>query len=101
MIRPLSNEQWADVATLSIVALTFLVMLYFELKRTWRWDSLGRALTVLTGCLLVSYAFGVVSLATTWDIWFPALRWSIRGLITISGISVIVVLFRDKPPVRS
>lgn len=100
MIRPLSTEQWADVATLTIVAVAFLVMLFFELKRTWRWDSLGRALTILTGCLLVSHSLSVVSLLTTLDIWVPALRWTIRVTIAVSGIWVIIVLALDRPPAK-
>lgn len=100
MIRSLTNEQWADAVTRGLLTLMWAVMLFFELRRTWRWDSLGRSLTVLTGCLLVSYGIGTVTLVTTLDIWRPEIRWITRVVLFSAGVSTIVVLVRDRPPVR-
>lgn len=99
-MRTLSTEQWADVATLGMITIMWAVMLFFEIRRTWQWDALGRALTVLTAGLLVSYALAVVSILTTWDLWVPVLRWSIRAFLLSAGTAVIIVLVRDRPPAK-
>lgn len=91
-------EQWSDVVSLGLLTLMWAVMLYFEITRTWRWDSLGRALTVLTACLMISYGFGTLSAATTINVWVPSVRWATRIALVISGSITILVLATDRQP---
>lgn len=101
MIRDgLTKEQWSDVATLGSLAVTFLVMFAFELKRTFRWEALGRALTVLTFCLAVSYAVATFTLAFPYDVWIPVVRWSVRAVLLGACWVTIGVLALDRPPDR-
>lgn len=91
-------EQWGDVVSLGLLTLMWAVMLYFEITRTWRWDALGRALTALTGCLLLSYGFATLSVVTTINVWVPSVRWATRIALAISGTITIVVLATDRQP---
>lgn len=99
MMRPgMTIEQWGDVVSLGLLTVMWAVMLYFEITRTWRWDALGRALTVLTGCLLLSYGFATLSSATTINVWVPSVRWVTRIALGLSGSITIVVLAADRQP---
>lgn len=97
----LNAEGWADVATLGTLSLMWAVMLYFEIRRTWKWDALGRSLTVLTGCLFVSYSIATMNVLTSGNIWTPEVRWSTRVALIISGTVTIVVLALGRMPERS
>lgn len=94
----MTTEQWGDVATLGTLTVMWAVMLYFEIRRTWKWDALGRALTVLTACLLVSYGIGTINVITESQLWRAEVRWLIRLALIVSGVITIAVLALDRSP---
>lgn len=97
---PLTWESWADTATLAMLALMFVVMLYYAIRRTWRWDRLGTALTIVVACLALSYSFGLASIFLTHSLWVPWVRWTIRGLLLGGGAFAILVMKLDEPTSR-
>lgn len=97
-MRSLTWEQWADVLTLGVLTVMWAVMLVLMIRRTWRWDGLGLALTVLVACLSVTYAFACLSIVLDADLWVPPLRWAVRSALLSSGLVTIVALLRDRPP---
>lgn len=94
----LTTEEWGDVATLGTMTLMWAVMLWFEVRRTWRWDALGSALTVLTACLMISYGAGTLAVFADDDFWRPEIRWAIRVALIFSGVVTIIVLAFDRSP---
>lgn len=93
----LGHEQIGDLISLSVLALMFWTMFALELRRTWKWERLGIALTVVTVCLAVSYSAAAFSIVTV-DVWTPIVRYAFRAALIVSGVVTIVVLLFDKPP---
>lgn len=104
----LTSEQWGDLVTLGVLTIMWAVMLVLEIKRTWKWDALGRALTILTFCLLLSFGIATTGVVTTTPsalpcrppntLWPPEVRWATRAIMAISGTITIVVLALDRQP---
>lgn len=93
----LTTEQAADAITLACLAVMWLLMLYLELRRTWRWERLGVALTIVTACLAFSYTFTTLDLILKADLWIPTVRWITRISLLLSGVFAIVVMRFDDP----
>ena len=96
----LTNEQWSDFVTLATLALMWWVMVWFEVRRTWRWDALGRALTALTVCLGISYTVGAATVLVDYEIWTAPVRWTVRIALFGAGVMTIAVLALDTPEER-
>lgn len=92
----LSWEQWGDLVTLGTFGFMFWLMLFFSLRRTWKWDALGRALTVLVGALGVLFTLGFAAVFNEGLRPFYV-RWPSRIVGTLAAVVVIVVLALDDP----
>lgn len=90
-------EQWGDVITLGMLGLVFTTMLYYELRRTWRWERLGIALTVITGVLAFIYSVTFLDVFVDALLWVPVLRWSARIVLLGASIATVLVLRFDDP----
>ena len=95
-LNPNSTTQWIDAISFGLISAMWLTMLVFEIRQTWRWDALGRALTVTTAALLLSYGLSFVSTLVDTDLYPPRIRWAARGILFVSGALVIVILARDQ-----
>jgi hypothetical protein len=95
---PQTFEAWGDVATLGMLSLMWWVLLHYAVKRTWRWERLGIALTIVVACLAISYSFSTVTLFLNANLWVPSVRWTTRIALFGAGSFVIVVMRFDAPP---
>ena len=89
------TEQW-DVVTLGLLTAMWAVMLFYELKQTWQWDALGRALTALTACLMLSYGLTTANILSDGDFYPPVIRWVVRTVLFTNGMITIFIMVRDR-----
>lgn len=95
-IAALSDEQTGDLATIALIAVLFALLTFLTIRRTWRWDALGRALTAVCAGLTVAYVLTIHRML--WPDAQPAeVRWLARGVIIVSAIAAIIALLRDEP----
>jgi hypothetical protein len=92
-----NREQWGNFLTLGMSSLVFWTMTYYMLKRTWRWDWLGRSLTVLSISLACLFTLSTITLFDAL-VWPVEVRWLFRVAIIVSGLIVILTLKFDAPP---
>ena len=92
----LSDEQTGDLAMYCMIAILFAVLVVLTVRRTWRWDALGRALTAV--CCGIVIAYGLAAHRLIWPDEQPAeIRWFARVVIIVSAVAAIIALIRDKP----
>lgn len=94
--NPNATTQLIDALSFGLLSAMWLTMLIFEVRQTWRWDALGRALTMVTGALLLSYGLSFLSALVSSDLYPPRMRWVARSILFVSGALVIVILVRDQ-----
>lgn len=94
----LGHERIGDLVTLGVLAALFTTMTVLMLRRTWRWERLGIALTVMTGCLALSFWINAAAVATGSALWIPAVRYAIRSVLSLAGLVTLLVLLFDEPP---
>ena len=92
----LTDDQTGDLVTIAIIAVLFAMLTYLTIRRTWRGDALGRALTAVCGGLTVAYILTIHRML--WPEDQPAeIRWFARIVIIVSAVVAIVALLRDEP----
>lgn len=95
-ISALTNDQTGDLLTFIIIACLFGLLTILTIRRTWRWDALGRALTAVCAGLTVAYLLTIHRLLWT-DAQPPEIRWLARLIVIVSATAAIIALLRDEP----
>ena len=98
MSHALNHEQWGDLITLAVLAVTFWELFRVMVTRTWKWERLGIALDILIGAL----AFAFTEQAAAAFLGRPSLlplvgRYVIRVVLILAGLLTILVLRFDEP----
>jgi hypothetical protein len=98
MNHVMTHEQWGDVITLVVLAATFWELFRTLIARTWKWERLGVALTVLVGVLAFAFSEQALSSILQANV-LPLLgRYLVRLALIAAGIvTIIVVRFDDAP----
>jgi hypothetical protein len=92
------RERWGDFVTIGLLFLTLAVASYYAVRRTWRWDKLGLALTGFFVGLTALFGLAVYVIAFGPVLWLTHLRWVIRVALAMSAVYAIVIMATDEPP---
>lgn len=93
-------ERWGDFITIGSLFVALLLASYYAIRRTWRWDRLGFALTLFMLGMAGLFGLSVFTMLFGGSQWILHMRWVIRATLTFVAGYAIVIMATDEPPER-